>query len=565
MALDLSKSKVVSFRLGTAVTDYLDAFRKSRAEVQSQDELKFQQQVSEKGMTNAEQLAYRKAQLGRENDRAVPDQEYIKSVKSEISSLTKAVRFDALRNSYQDSLDDVLSKRKTWQDHLSLLKREMADNQDPEIQQELRTQIQSAEQNIATADSNLLDNQVTLASKDGSIDLINTTLEKVKIAKADSLGRGDQTTASALDLKIQTLNQSLQALQIQDKVNTLAIKKSRKASASGYLQDLSDEVNSADSTTPIVINSVRYTSAKDYWSQQREAYISTNFFTDLNKEYKDYTGSVAAVNGTVPRSVLDNMQGDFTQLGSRPELAPYVSRLDITKNDVLSNAVTTTAKAIVNQYTVDNNYTKALDQLSNLEKTYNISTTDSAQNILKDVAKTKGALFNNLLNDVQGLVGSGMSYADASRKVLNGINTGQVTAPDYSAADVVQKTPEQLLKEAPGTTQAQVKQTVPTVPGTSPDAAPKTPTQTPAQAAGATTGKVLGASIVVPKVSETVGRRISKIDNKTTEYFDKANGTGIGDQAALGKFLGTKGFTGYVNDKGLLDFGKLNKQLDQGL
>lgn len=136
------------------------------------------------------------------------------------------------------------------------------------------------------------------------------------------------------------------------------------------------------------------------------------------------------------------------------------------------------------------------------------------------------------------------------------------------------KSPADLLKAAPGTTQAQVKETVPVVPGTSPDTAPVIPTTTPAQAAGATkppatpaptVGQVLGASITAPKVSDIVGRRISKVDNKTTEYFDKSNGTGIGDQAALGKFLGNKGVTGFVNNKGILDFGKLNKQLDQGL
>lgn len=574
MALDLSTSKVVRFNLGTVLAGYLTAFNRDRIELQSQDELDFQKQVSEKGLSSSEQLAYRKAQLEKEKGRDVPDQNFIKSLNSEVVTLKKASRFEAVRNAYQSSLDDVLSKRKTWQDHLTTLQQELTDNQDPDLQQEIRSQITQAEQNIATADSNLLDNQVTLATKDGSVDLLNTTIDKVKEAKAKALGMGDKTTASAMDLRIQSLTQSLQSLQIQDKVNTLAIKKSRKASAAGFLQDLSDEVSAADSQTPIVINGTRYTSAKDYWTQQRESYISTNFFTDLQKEYTDYTGSVSAVNGTVPKPVLDNMQSDFVQLAAKPELAPYVSRLDITKNTVLANAVTKTAQSIVNQYTVDNNYNKALDQLNNLEKTYNISTVDSAQMIIKDVAKTKGALFNNLLNDVQGLVSQGLSYSAATAKVLGAIGTGQVTAPDYSATDVVTKSPADLLKAAPGTTQAQVKETVPVVPGTSPDTAPVIPTTTPAQAAGATkppatpaptVGQVLGASITAPKVSDIVGRRISKVDNKTTEYFDKSNGTGIGDQAALGKFLGNKGVTGFVNNKGILDFGKLNKQLDQGL
>lgn len=484
----------IKFDIGSVVTDRIEAYKKSRGDLQVADELKFFRDINEKGLSVSDQLAFRQAQLDREQQRSVPDLEYVLTIKKEIATLKKASRYEKIRNFYKDSLLEVTQQKKSWESHLELLKNQLKDTNDPDMQAELRTEIQNTTKSITDANNALLENSITAAKTDKSVPLLEQTIESVKNEKAKALGAGDNVRAQAMDLKLQGLTQTLTEVKIQNKSNEILMNKSRKASAISYMQSLNQAVDGADSASPIVIGGVRYASEKEYWQDQRNKYLSSNFFDDLSKEYNAFSDSVAAVSGKVTDVALRNIQSDFTQLSSDPNITPYLNRLEMTRVGVLDKAITLTSNAVFNQYVIDKDFNKALSTLENLEKTYGISTTAASQKIVEAEAKERADVSQNILAEVQAGVASGLSYSAASKKVFEAINTksGKFVSPSYSPQELTSNKPEDIVANAPGKTKEQVGAPVPTPTGVPPATTPTQPQgtkpiQTPGQAAGATT------------------------------------------------------------------------------
>jgi hypothetical protein len=531
MAINLQNT--ISFDLGTAVTARLEAFKKSRSDLQVRDEISFLQQVADKGLSYAEQLAFRQAQLEREDKRTVPDQDYIKSLKKEIQDVTKLARYEKVRADYKSSLNDVTTGKKSYESHLQFLNSQLDNVSDPDLKTEIQGQIYDTQTKIQQADLDLIQNEITMALSDKSLDILNTAIDAVKKQKATALGAGDTRLAQAWDLKLQSMEQSKISIGVENKVNQLVSLKSRQASATDYLTDLSDMISGASTSTPVTIDGVRYGSEQEFWTQQRDKYISTNFFSDVTKEYSDYIEGIGSKLGQVSNTILNNIQTQFATLASRPELAPFATRLETAKTAALSNAVAYNANAILNQYAVDNDYAKATTALEQLQKTYGIDQTTNLQKVVLDEAKAKGDLYGNILSTVNAGVASGLSFSQAVNEVFSSINAnkGEILSPTVSPEKLVTTPTQSLINEAPATTKAQVQPTTTTL--------PTTPS--------------------LPKVSDVIGRRASTVNPTVTEYFRKDTGAGFGDPVPLFSYLGSKGYTD------ITDFGKLNPLLDKGL
>lgn len=486
MAVTLPQTRV-SFNLGNAVNARLAAFRDARASAQTKAESEFYKAVNENGMTLSDQLAFRKAQLEKEEGRGVTDPDYITSLKKEISDLSKQARFEKIRSIYQSSQKSVASGITNLQTHLDILQGQYNSENDPQMKQELQQQILATQKDLTKSNEDALTNEVTYAQNDKSVDLLNKTITDVGNAKAQALGSGNTEKASALDLKIQALKQTLQVVNVQNQITKLSINKAKKASAVGYLQSLADTVADSDSSTPVVINGTRYDSAQAYWTGQRDQYIATNFFGDLSQEYTNYSKSVGQVNGSIPDSVLKSIQSDFQQFAQRPEMAPYLSRLEVVRTDTLANAIDLTAKAIQNKYTTDQDAQTAISQLEDLQTKYGISTVPYIQSVMKDYGQNQGSFIQGLTSTVSDLVSQGKSYTDAVNTVLSSVKNkeGKLIANNVSSQDLATKSPGDILKGAPEST---AKSLTPPAVGTTPGQQPaQTNPQTPGQAAGVTT------------------------------------------------------------------------------
>lgn len=551
MAITLQKRKL-RFSLGNVVQGRLAAFAKARQEIQVSEELEFYKQVNEKGLSLSEQLEFRKAQLEREQRRGVPDDTYLTSLKKEVSTLRRSVTFQRLREAYNSSLQDVIAGKSSFDAHLTMLNERLKTTTDPEMVKELQDEIFNTTKEIRQQEDTLLDNTITLAKQDKTIELLTKAIEDTKMVKAKALGAGDSKRAQAMDLKLSTLNQTLTEVKIKDKDNALDILKSRKASAVSYLQNITEHISRGDTSGPVVVDGVRYASEQDYFSQKRDKYISTNFFTDLEKEYGDYVDGIAATVGRIPETILAQMQGDFAQFGQRQELQPFLSRLETTRAGVLKKAADITATAITNRYAITNDYEGTIRELELLQSRYGIDQTTAIQRVVLDQAKTKGEQYQNIVSQIQAGVASGLTWGQASNQVFGEINkaSGKITNANTSPQDLVSQTPEQLAAQEPQKTKEQTN--APAVP--LPEANPNQPTAPQGQ----TPGIVAGASIdlsVGKRVSDFIGTRKSAIDPKVTEYFRKDTGVGFGDPVPLFSYLKDTGFTD------LSDFNKLNKKL----
>jgi len=354
---------------------------------------------------------------------------------------------------------------------------------DPDLRKEISTNISNVKASIEKDRLSLLASQIEYAQNDKSVSLLDETIKKTKAEKAKALGSGNDTLAASLDLKVQSLEQTRTQVTVQNTINELTVTKARKESAITYLTELNKQLTSADANKPVTLNGVKYNSVQEFWTAERDKYLSNNFFDELSKEYTQYVNGVVQTTGRVPEKVLSQIQTDYNTLKERPELSAFANKLELAKINTLSTAIEKTATSIYNQFVTDSDAKTALRSLETLQTKYGIDLTTSSQKIIGDVAKDKAGLVNNLLGDVTGLVGQGMTYSQALNEVLAGVNTGKVVAPNFSAQELATQTPGELLSKAQSSTKTNLQQGVPEMPKSNQQPAN---IQTPSQSAGAT-------------------------------------------------------------------------------
>ncbi len=479
MAVEIKKN--ITFNVSERVKFRLQAFQNARVNIQIQNDFEFYQRVTNEGLSFTEQKAYRQAQLDKEMKRAVRDGRYIKLLKAEVSNLVKQVRIEKFRKDYQNSLTSLADERINLQDHLKFLEKQLQNIKDPELAGELRASIVTSKKAITQSDNAYLNNKIELAKRDQSLVLLNKSLEDVEMERAEALAVGDKERVSALDLKRQSINESITAVKVQDSLNDLTIERSRGAGAMSYLQSLVKRVNEGDSASPVVINGVRYNSERDFWASARDTYLADSFFTELGQEYDNYIRNVSQLNGQVPNNSLINIQKDFDNLATRGELAPFANRLNILKTDVLSTAVQVNAQGIINEFNNDLDVNKALTGLENLQEKFGISQTSNIQTIVQNFAQERAPVVQDFLSQVASFVQEGMSFQSAINSTQQLIDQGKLISAPVSSQEILSQTPEEIARAAPGKTQAAVKEKVvaPAKPGVQEK-------QTPGQRAGIT-------------------------------------------------------------------------------
>jgi len=465
------------------VQSRVEAFKKSRTEAQLKYEIEFQKAIAEGSMTYEEQVAFRSAQVEREKSRPVPDNDFIKKLEVELGSVKKLMRSERIRSEFTALIDDTVQGKKTSQNQLEYLEGLLVNETDPDLRKEISTNISNVKASIEKDRLSLLASQIEYAQNDKSVSLLDETIKKTKAEKAKALGSGNDTLAASLDLKVQSLEQTRTQVTVQNTINELTVTKARKESAITYLTELNKQLTSADANKPVTLNGVKYNSVQEFWTAERDKYLSNNFFDELSKEYTQYVNGVVQTTGRVPEKVLSQIQTDYNTLKERPELSAFANKLELAKINTLSTAIEKTATSIYNQFVTDSDAKTALRSLETLQTKYGIDLTTSSQKIIGDVAKDKAGLVNNLLGDVTGLVGQGMTYSQALNEVLAGVNTGKVVAPNFSAQELATQTPGELLSKAQSSTKTNLQQGVPEMPKSNQQPAN---IQTPSQSAGAT-------------------------------------------------------------------------------
>lgn len=369
-----------SIDLSSVVDSSITATKAIRKANQAQKESEFQKAIAD-GMSYDDQIALRKKQLEEENKSSFSDSDYVQSLTKSISDTQKLSRFSKYRQKYADTLSELNAGKINEETYLNTLTSTLNGVTDPELRTEIMGDIATAQKAVKTYHDTILDNHVKKAKYDGTTTVINDAINRVKSAKTLATINGNEDEVSAYDLTLSALNSQLTSTKVQDTITNYQVNAAtRGTSASSKLNLINNELANADTSTPVKIGDVTYTSAQQYWQTQRDGYLSGNsqlfgdFFKELSTETKNALDADAVKHGYATQPVLDSTIDTFKTLRSKPEIQPYVNKLDITQAAVMADAVDTLAKKIIDVGTNNLSFQDADTQLKAINTKYGVNT-----------------------------------------------------------------------------------------------------------------------------------------------------------------------------------------------
>ena len=306
------------------------------------------------GLPYSEVVNILEKQLAEETASGISDSEFIETLKTSISETKKLDRYQKFNIKYQQSLAELAAGKVNEENFLTNLKETLSSVEDPALRLEIQKEIVTAEKNVKTYRGNILTNQVNTAIKDKTESVLNTAIERVKLARANALVNDNQDDVSMYDEHLVSLNSQLAVSKIKNAVNNITVRNA----TTGFnplekLNFVNAEIVKADSNTSVMIDGVTFSSAQQFWSLERDKYLAGesdffgNFFTQLKTLTNDKINLDSKVFGTNTQMILDDVLDTYNQLRSKPEMIPFLDKLNSTQTFVLNNAITTVANKIV--------------------------------------------------------------------------------------------------------------------------------------------------------------------------------------------------------------------------
>lgn len=378
MAIELQKR--FSINLGAVVNSSLQAVTVVRRQEQAKKEAEFQRAIAD-GLSYEEQVALREKQLEQAKQETSQDTDYITKLEESIASTKKLARFNNYRTKYAQTLGELSGGKINEEEYRNTLKNMLVGVTDPELRLEIENDLATAEAKVKTYNDTILSNQVKKAKYDGTQKALKDAISKVKAARSEAALNDNEDEVTAYDETLSALQSQYSTVKIQDSLTDFQVTSStRGTNPMEKLNYINDQVRRADSNTAIKIGDRTYESAEQFWTLERDGYLSGtsqifgNFFSELEAETKNVIAANTAKFGYPTQVVLDSTIQTFNELKSRPEVAPFASKLDITQAVVMSEAVDKLARKINDVGTNNLTFKEADAQLQTAGAKYGIDT-----------------------------------------------------------------------------------------------------------------------------------------------------------------------------------------------
>ncbi len=376
MALNITQK--FSIDLNGVIENSIAAVKAIRRSEQTRKEAEFQRAIAN-GLSYDAQIAMRETQLEDEKKSSISDVDYIGTLEKFIADTKKLNRFNKYRTRYAEFLGELSSGKINEEQYLSTLKNQLNSIDEPELRREIQGDIAVAEKQVKTYTDTILSNQVKKAKYDGTKSALDEVISRVNTARAQALISDNQDEVTAYDETLSALNSQRSSVGIQDSITDFQVKSStRGTNPIEKLNYINSEIQGADSNTPIKIGDRSYTSAQQFWNLERDNFLGGenkifgNFFEELNVHTKNAINVNAAKFGYPTQTILDEASSTFNELRTKPEMTPFLNRLDITKATVMSEAVDKLAKTINAVATSNLSFKEGDVQLQNIATRYGI-------------------------------------------------------------------------------------------------------------------------------------------------------------------------------------------------
>ena len=376
MAKELTTKLTVD--LGSVVENSIASVKSIRRSEQARKEAEFQRAIAN-GLSYEEQVKMREEQLKLEKGSSFGDPDYIFSLEKSVADTKKLNRFNKYRTRYAESLGELSSGKINEEQYLSVLRSQLSDVTDPELRLEIQGDVSAAEGKVKTYRDTILSNQVKKAKYDGTKDALNEVIGRINVSRAQALINDNTDDVTAYDETLSALNSQLSGVRIQDSITDFQVKSStRGVNPVEKLNYINSEIQKADLNTVIKIGDRTYTSAQQFWSLERDNFLAGNsqvfgdFFKELDTNTKNSINANAVRFGYPTQTVLDEALATFNELRSKPEITPFINRLDIIRATVMSEAIDKLANTINAVGTNNLTFKEADIQLQNVAIKYGV-------------------------------------------------------------------------------------------------------------------------------------------------------------------------------------------------
>ena len=381
MAVEIRKK--FSVDLSVTINDSISAVRQIRNLEQARKEAEFQRAIAN-GLSYEEQIKLRESQLAEDKKSNLSEKSYIEFLEKSIADIKKLNRFNKYRTKYSQSLAELSAGKINENKYLSILKKQLNGVTSPELRLEIEGDIADAQTKLKLYNDTILSNQVKKAKYDGTVKALNDVISRVTNARIQSLINDAQDDVTAYDETLSALNSQLSTVRIQDSITDFQVKSStRGTDAMEKLEYINSQLNSSDSLVPIKIGDRTFSSAQQFWTLERDNYINGssqvfgNFFEELDNFISSKIGVSISKFGYPTQAVLDEAMFTFNELKTKPEMTPFLGRLDIAQASVMTDAVDKYAKHLitVTQGTTDFSFKQADAEIQKVGIRYGVDVT----------------------------------------------------------------------------------------------------------------------------------------------------------------------------------------------
>jgi len=367
MAVNVEPTRIAS-DLSIIVNGSINAVKKTRSTEQARKEAEFQRAIAN-GMSYEDQVAFREKQLKEETDSSFADIDYISKLEKSVADTKKLSRFNRYRTRYAELVTELSAGKINEQSYLESLKQNLNGVNDEDLRLEIQNDIVTATQKVKEYQDTILGNQVKKAKYDGTQSALNDAISRVNSARMQAVISENDDEVSAYDETLAALQGQLSTTKIQDSITDFQVRSiTRGVNPTEKLNFINNEIQKADPNVEVKIGDRTYANAQQFWTLERDNFLAGNsqvfgdFFSELKATAKNAVDANAAKFGYPTQVVLDQTLSYFNDLRAKPEIAPFIGKLDITQATVMAEAVDKLAKT-VNDIATNNLSFKEVDAL----------------------------------------------------------------------------------------------------------------------------------------------------------------------------------------------------------
>ncbi len=358
----------------------INAVKKTRSTEQARKEAEFQRAIAN-GMSYEDQIAFREKQLDEEKGSSFSDTEYISKLEKSVTDTKKLSRFNKYRTRYAELVTELSAGKINEQSYLESLRTNLNGVNDEDLRLEIQNDIVAATQKVKEYQDTILANQIKKAKYDGTQSALNDAISRVNSARMQALISENDDEVTAYDETLAALNGQLSTTKIQDSITDFQVRSiTRGVNPTEKLNFINNEIQKADPNVAVKIGDRTYANAQQFWTLERDNFLAGNsqvfgdFFSELKTTAENAVNANAAKFGYPTQVVLDQTLSYFNDLRAKPEIAPFVGKLDITQATVMAEAVDKLSKTVNDIATNNLSFKEGDVQLQNIARKYGIDT-----------------------------------------------------------------------------------------------------------------------------------------------------------------------------------------------